>query len=128
MAKHVAEEHLLSVNSYQEPKVLYDHNAIYTLMIRLLLLDPGKDPNRPEMGVGLISKYRYSFTDKLEELNSRIKDQVRTYLPNFLTANVNLEVYGTTLGIFVNTNNVTYGIKFDSDTGEVSPLTIEDIK
>lgn len=128
MAKHVAEEHLLSVNSYQEPKVLYDHNAAYTLIIRLLLLDPGKDPNRPEMGVGLVSQYRYSFSDNLEELQTRIKDQIRTYLPDLISVDVNIEVYGTRLAIFVKTDNITYGIKFDSDTGDLAPLTIDDIK
>lgn len=36
--------------------------AIGALIARLLSLEPGTDPNRPEMGVGLVSKkYRYMF-------------------------------------------------------------------
>ncbi len=128
MATHVAEEHLLSVNSYEEPKVLYDHNAIYTLIIRLLLLDPGKDPDRPDKGVGLLSLYRYSFESDIDALRLRVKDQIKTYLPDLISVDVNLEVFGSTLGIYVKTENVTYGIKFDPDSGEVAPLTLDDIK
>ena len=128
MAYHVAEEHLLSVNSYEEPKVLYDNDAVFVLIIRLLLLEPGKDKDRPEMGVGLVSKYRYCTQDKLETLRSDIKNQIRTYLPDFTMTDVNLELYGTTLALYVQTDNVTYGIKFDSDSGTVAPLTIDDIK
>lgn len=128
MAYHVAEEHLLSVNSYQEPKVLYDNNAAYTLIIRLLLLEPGKDKDRPEMGVGLVSKYRYITTDKIDTLRTDLTNQIRTYLPDFSMVDVNIEAYGTTLALFVRTDDITYGIKFDSENGTVAPLTIDDIK
>lgn len=128
MAKHVAEEHLLSVNSYQEPKVLYDNNAVYALIIRLILLEPGKDKDRPNMGVGIVSNYRYITSDKIDLLKNDIKEQIRTYLPDFSMVDVNIEVYGTTLALYVKTDEVTYGIKFDSENGIVAPLTMDDIK
>lgn len=123
-----AEEHLISVNEYQEPKVLKDHDAVYTLIVRLILLDPGKDKDRPDKGVGLISNYRYSFTEKLEELRTRIRDQIMTYLPDFISVDVSLKAFGTSLAIYVETDNITYGMKFNSDTGELLPLTLDDIK
>jgi len=43
-------------------------------------------------------------------------------------AEVNIEAFDTTLALYVKTENVTYGIKFDSNNGTVSPLTIDDIK
>lgn len=123
-----AEEHLLSVNEYQEPKVLKNHEAAYTLIVRLILLDPGKDRDRPDMGVGLVSKYRYSFTDNLEELRMRIRDQIVTYLPDFLSVEVNLKASGNSLAIQIKTDNITYGMKFNSDSGDLLPLTLDDIK
>lgn len=122
------EEHLLSVNSYEEPTVLYDNDAAYTLIVRLILLEPGKDPNRPKMGVGLISRYRYTTSDNINQLKQDIKDQIITYLPDLITSDVDIKAYGTTLAFYIKTDKVTYGLKFDSDTNTLSPLTLDDIK
>ena len=42
------------------------------------------------MGVGLVEKYRYTFFDKLNELEDHIKDQINTYLPEFSSVDVDL--------------------------------------
>lgn len=123
------EEHLLSVNSYEEPTVLHNGDAAYTLIIRLLLLEPGKDPNRPKMGVGLISRYRYTTTDNINQLKADIKDQIMTYLPDLIATEVDIKAYGLSLALYIRTeDNKTYGLKFDSVANTLSPMTLDDIK
>lgn len=73
-------EYLLGTDDFKQPKVVYGKKAIGVLMCRLLLLEPGTDPMRPEMGVGLISKYRYMFPDNLVELKRDIVTQLDRYL------------------------------------------------
>lgn len=128
MADHMIEEHLFGKNAYEEPKIVYDNEAIYTLIIRLLLLEPGKDPNRPDMGVGLISKYRYTFEENLSELRTRISNQIRTYLPDFFMADVDFELKSYGLLIYIKVDNVTYGVKLDSNKGDLSPITLDDVR
>ena len=41
---------------FKEPRETTGRKAIGALIVRLLLLEPGTDPNRPEMGVELVSK------------------------------------------------------------------------
>lgn len=85
-------EHVLSTDNFKQPKVLTGKEAIGTLLVRLILFEPGTDPCRPEMGVGLVSRYRYKTQDDLQELRNRISDQVATYLPNFRAVDVTLEL------------------------------------
>lgn len=79
------QEYLLSVDSYNQPVVITDKEAIALNLVRLILLNPGSDPMRPEMGVGL-KNYRYSLT--LDDLSDRIQSQIATYLPQYQDANV----------------------------------------
>ena len=81
-------EYLFSVNKFNKPIVYDKKKAIGLLLIRLILLEPGSDPFRPAMGVG-IKNYRYAM-GKLDELRERVKDQIQTYLPCFNAANVSL--------------------------------------
>ena len=47
------------------PKVLTGTNAMYTKIVYLLLLEPGKFQSHPTMGVGLRSRYRYNNSENL---------------------------------------------------------------
>ena len=69
-------EYLLGTDDFKQPKVVYGKKAVGILVCRLLLLEPGTNPMRPEMGVGLVSKYRYMFPDRLSELKTDIADQL----------------------------------------------------
>ena len=81
-------EYLFSTNEYNEPEKVTGKSAIALLLIRLILLDPGSDPMRPEMGVG-IKNYRYSL-NQLQELKKRIENQIQMYLPLYEGATVAL--------------------------------------
>lgn len=88
MAVH-QKEYTLTVNDFNNPAVATGKEAIGLLLMRLILLQPGADPLRPEMGVG-IANYRYAL-NKLDELASRIQEQIITYLPEFQNATVEIK-------------------------------------
>lgn len=116
-------EYTMSVNNIKRPIVLTDKDAIYTLLVRLLLLEPGTVQCFPEMGLGLVSKYRYSFADKLNELISEYKIQIQRYLPGLEFVEVTGEVRDKTLILKVNIDNkIIYPIVLNTDT-----LTLEEM-
>lgn len=77
------QEMLLSVDSFKKPKVLEGKEAIGILLVRLIQLEPGTIASRPKMGVGLLSNYRYCDEQKALQLQDHIRDQIRTYLPEY---------------------------------------------
>lgn len=78
-------EYLLTTNEYKEPKVVEGSDAYGILLARLLLLQPGTNPLHPGMGVGLGPKYRFISESDMDALQTRIQDQVNTYLPSDFT-------------------------------------------
>lgn len=82
------QEMLLSVDAFNKPKVLEGKDAIGTLLVRLIQLEPGTISTRPKMGVGLLSNYRYCDEGKALELQDHIKDQIKTYLPEYQAVQV----------------------------------------
>ena len=61
----ILKEYVIGTNDFKQPEEYLGKKAVGLLVERLLLLEPGTDPMRPEMGVGLVSKYRYMFPDRL---------------------------------------------------------------
>lgn len=83
-------EYSLSTDSYKTPLTYKNFNAVGTLIMRLMLLEPGTITHNPEMGLGLISKYRYMQSDRAIELSQAIKDQIKDYLDNTIAVEVNI--------------------------------------
>ena len=88
-------EYFLGINEFNRPTVYTDIDATYTLLIRLILLNPGTYPNHPRMGVGLVRRYRYANASELSKLSNDIEDQIATYLPQFSSVSVDLTVTST---------------------------------
>ena len=56
----MSKDFLFSTDNFNQPKVVVEgKEAISTLLESLILLEPGTNPVRPEMGVELVSRYRY---------------------------------------------------------------------
>lgn len=77
------QEMLLSVDNFKRPTVLEGKDAIGILLVRLIQLEPGTYASRPKMGVGLLSNYRYCDEAKALQLKDHIRDQIRTYFPEY---------------------------------------------
>lgn len=122
-------EYVLSINEFIQPKILSGDQAAYTDIIRLFLLEPGTNQTHPEMGIGIRSRYRFSDTSEISILREEVKLQMQTYLPNLLTMDVQIETYGTTLAIFItSTDDTIYGVGYNTESGTIGGLTLDDIR
>lgn len=117
-------EYALSVNDFGQPAVLTNSDAIAVKLIELLLLKPGTYPTRPNMGVGLVENYRYTFFDNISDLQTEIQNQINTYLPEFQTTDVTLSANENEkqLIITITVNSLTYALVLDTDTKTLNVL------
>jgi hypothetical protein len=118
-------EYLLSINEFNQPKINSGAKAIIYKIIQLIFMNPGTYPTKPYMGIGFIKNYRYSFMDNLSELNEEIREQIKTYLPEFQTVNVEFSTSNSNtkqLIIFITVDYMTYSLVLDTNTKTLSWL------
>lgn len=104
----ILKEYVIGTNDFNQPEEYVGKRAVGLLVERLLLLEPGTDPMRPEMGVGLVSKYRYMFPDKLTELKNNVADQLERYLFPYQTVNIKFSIKDKELTIDITVDDYTY--------------------
>jgi septum formation topological specificity factor MinE len=103
-----------------QPDVLEDKDAKYTLIIRLILMEPGTIQTHPEMGVGIISRWRYSDSEDLLNLQNEIRKQISKYLPLELqTSSVSVSYSGKQLILNITVDGETKSVSI-SDNGTYS--------
>ena len=114
---------VLSVNSFNNPKVLEDKNAMYMQIIYLILLKKGTFQTRPDMGVSLRERYRYNNSETLRsDLLNDIQKQMEQYLPELQDAKVDVEIDNVNhiMTIIVDTTEATYGLQYNTVTDQVT--------
>ena len=121
-------EYVLSINEFVQPKVLKGESAAFIDIIRLFLLEPGTNQTHPDMGIGIRSRYRFSDTSEISTLKQEVKSQIETYLPNLLVMDVQVEIYGTTVAIFISSQDEVFAVGYNTVDGKISSLTLDDIK
>ena len=110
-------EHVLILNDFNMPKVFNESDSAYVLIIRLLLLEPGKFQSHPEMGVGIRSRYRFNNDENfLMNLQNDIKKQIDKYLPELSATDVTITSNNKVLGIIINTADGAYVVSYDTTT------------
>ena len=122
--KFILREYLLDIDSFNKPRILGDQEAMASLLTRLLLLEPGTNPLFPEMGVGLVSKYRFLYPGDDSQLKQDIRDQISMYLPEASMQEVNLiynEDKTVNIEIDIDENQFIY------DSSIMVPITLADI-
>ena len=112
------QEYSLSINEFNQPVVYDDKKALYIKLIRLLLLEPGTYQSNPEMGVGIVSRYRYSTEVDISDLKYDIETQVNDYIPDLTSVSVDLEpdYSNNLLYIKAYMNNILFEITFNTTT------------
>lgn len=126
MATTIPTEYLLTTDEFNNPKVLQGKDAISQLLIHLILLEPGTYASRPTMGVGLVSRYRYTSEENLDVLKQDIEDQISTYLPEFSGVKVTLELDAESqLIINIEINGTIY--KYETSKQEDNNITLTDL-
>ena len=83
-------EYNISTDDFNQPQVVKNREAVGLLIARLILLEPGTNPTRPEMGVGLVSHFREMFPENLAALKKRLYEQLSKYLPEYANAEIEL--------------------------------------
>lgn len=125
MASTIKEYHI-DTDEFNQPRVSKGTEAIGVLLVRLLLLEPGTDPMRPGMGVGLVSKYRYMFPDKLSELKKDIYSQLETYLFPYQNVELTLSIEDKELRIDIDVNKNIY--KYVTRQQEDNSITLVQLR
>lgn len=119
-------EGLFSTNDYNTPKTITGKEEIAVLIIRLLLLEPGTDPLHPEMGVGILSRYKHCLEDDISELQLEIQKQITVYMPQYQTVSVTAQLISSELYLTVNIDDTLYNFTTGSSTGS-SASTSSDV-
>ena len=113
----------MSVNNFNDPVEYQNASVPYILIKRLILLNPGTYQNRPNMGVGLFSRWKFSDTEDVSKLENEIKDQIETYLPQFSLNSIDISVKNDKeLLINIQVADITY--VYETNDGE---LTLSDL-
>jgi len=89
------------------------------VLVHLLLLEPGTIQSHPEMGVGLVSKYRYTMEDDLYKLRDDFRSQIEKYLPQYQGVEVNCMLKDKICYISAKIDNTIYAFFYDSDKDEL---------
>lgn len=116
-------EYAFSVDDFNNPKVFKDAEAVMVLLTRLLLLEPGTYQSHPDMGVGLISRYRYSVEGNASRLQSDIQQQIQKYLPELQGTNVTVTESNGQYLIAAEFEGILYGVSFDTKTSKIKTST-----
>lgn len=103
----------MSINDFNEPKEYVNAEAVMALFTRLLLLDPGTIQSHPEMGVGLVTRYRYSLEGAEVTLQADIRQQINTYLPQFAGAEVIVRMVDHSFRIAITFSNYLFAFLYD---------------
>lgn len=117
-------EYTFGVDRFKQPNAVTGDTAIGTRLMELIMMEPGDDPLHPDMGVGLRT-FRYGINN-LDQLQSRVENQIATYLPFYQNVDVaiirtpdkvcNIEIkMGETLYVY-DSNEVSKPIKLDDIT------------
>ena len=85
-------EPCLTIDEYNKPRTITGREAIGTLIAHIIEIEPGTYSNKPELGVGIKSRYRYNDKESLKRLAQDIKDQINTYLPEFNAVDVTIDI------------------------------------
>ena len=85
-----------------------------------MILEPGTIQSHPEMGVGLVSKYRYTTEDKLSELQNDFRRQIEKYLPDMQSADVYVYLEDSICYINVSINGTLYTLSYNSEKNSLN--------
>lgn len=120
-------EHLMSIGNTQLPSIIKGVDGDKVMIMRLILMEPGLIQTHPDMGVGLVSRYRYKDVETIKaELPANVKKQIETYLPHLQEVDVNVgfitQNNKTNVTITINSNEMHSIIVVDEETRDLVSL------
>lgn len=115
----ITHEFAFKVDEFGDPVVFKDSECIMMNLVHLLLLEPGTFQSHPEMGVGLVSKYRYMTDDKIQDLKDDFQAQIEKYLPQYQAVDIQVALENMILLISTKINGSVYGFFYNSETNDL---------
>lgn len=94
-----------------------------------MLLDPGTIQSHPEMGVGLVSRYRYTLETDIDKLRDDYSKQIAKYLPQYQGVQVYTTLREKLLFIGVKIDKEVYNFLYDSENNDFKTIfkTLNDL-
>lgn len=81
----------LGINVFNKPIEYKGKKAWFQLILNLIFLRPGTYPSIPTMGVG-IQDYEYEYLEDIKDnIQAKIQDQVKTFLPDIPLESVEVQ-------------------------------------
>lgn len=86
----------LDLSNFNTPLLLEGIDAYIDMILTLILMEKGANPNSPDMGL-YIERYRYSLItpETMEEIAEGLRTQLKTYIPTLPVYNVRVEQLDT---------------------------------
>lgn len=103
-------DHLFATNNFSKPKSISGKDEIHIQLLRLLNMTPGTMPNNPDMGVGILTKFKFGSEEQAEELEERISSQILDYI-GVQADQVTVELVDSMYKITIIIDNTIYGFK-----------------
>lgn len=88
--------------------------AVGVLLTRLILLNKGDIQSHPDMGVGIVKRYRYSIETSARDLQADIVHQIDEYLPQFQGAKVSVEMHDGAFYISIEIDDTVFMFLYDT--------------
>ena len=119
-------DHALALDSFLNPVTYKDRSAVEMLICRLILLEPGTFQTHPDMGVGIVSRYRYAPKSELSNLSRDIENQISTYLPDVHGVEVKCTLpKDGILRIAVKLDDQVYALSFNTSEASLKPEKLD---
>ena len=109
-----------SLNDFNTPLELSGATAWTQMIMYLIELNPGDDPNDPEAGIG-ITRYEFSDVDTaLDTIEDDINTQVRIYFPDIPFSSIELQTYD----LENNDTVLMMSLIFEADSGDLQTAEV----
>lgn len=127
-------DYLLGMDDLNRPKAIDMSiikpgvmNSAMLMIIRMILMRKGTIPDIPDLGIDIKGRYRFAFESELTTLQSEISQQIQTYLPEFLSNEVNVymqtgETDGPKVVIEITIDGTTYELIYNISTNTLEGL------
>lgn len=127
-------DYLLGMDDLNRPKAIDMSiikpgvmNSAMLMIIRMILMRKGTIPDIPDLGIDIRGRYRFAFESELTTLQSEISQQIQTYLPEFLSNEVNVymqtgETDGSKVVIEITIDGTTYELIYNISTNTLDGL------
>lgn len=118
-------EFTMNLDSFMNPSVYKGTSANEILIARLIMLEPGTIETHPEMGIGIVSRYRNMPESELPTLERDIESQISRYLPDIYATEVKCQTKKNKLIIGVKANDDVFAYSYDGSGSSIKTEKLE---